>query len=299
MGDLANAEMALPGHFRLLCLLAMLVTTTGNEIFASVYAGITGYDGNDISCGSPNPAISVKHTLDQCNLVPLSLDGTTVQPDFYVKTSLSGSTYSTIFSDNNQCTASGTVNPNPVAAAIDTCSAVFTIGGSSYKEMFSNAYATDASQTFDCTSGVCVVPTPMPSSDPSSDPSSQPSSQPRCQVLNHPLCRPRCQVPNHPRCQVLNHPLCRPRCLVRSHPRCQVSSQVPSHPRCQVLSHLPRQVRSHPRCQVRSHPRCRVHSHPRCQVRSHPRCQVVSRPASHRRSHPVHHYVNLPRMQPL
>merc|ERR1711865_231896 len=258
MGDLANAEMALPGHFRLLCLLAMLVTTTGNEIFASVYAGITGYDGNDISCGSPNPAISVKHTLDQCNLVPLSLDGTTVQPDFYVKTSLSGSTYSTIFSDNNQCTASGTVNPNPVAAAIDTCSAVFTIGGSSYKEMFSNAYATDASQTFDCTSGVCVVPTPMPSSDPSSDPSSQPSSQPS----SKPSSQPSSQPSSMPSAQPSAMPSVQPSAQPSSMPSAQPSSMPSSMPSAQPSSTPSAQPSSMPRAQPSSMPSGQPSSEP-------------------------------------
>merc|ERR1712166_1242281 len=200
MGDLANAEMALPGHCRLLCLLAMLVTTTGNEIFASLYAGI------DCEASS----ISVKHTLDQCNLVPLSLDGTTVQPDFYVKTSLSGSTYSTIFSDNDQCTASNAVNPNPVSAAIDTCSAGFTIGGSAYKEKFSNAYASGALQTFDCTSGVCVVPTSMPSSEPSSQPSSMPSAQPSSMPSVQPSAQPSSMPSVQPSAQPSSMPSAQP-----------------------------------------------------------------------------------------
>merc|ERR1712086_442549 len=105
MGDLANAEMALPGHFRLLRLLAVLVTTTGNEIFASIYAGINGFDGDAISCASPYPNLaSFKHTLDQCIRVSLS-----AETHFYVKTSLMGSSggiYSTTFSENDQCTAS-------------------------------------------------------------------------------------------------------------------------------------------------------------------------------------------------
>merc|ERR1712166_1169819 len=218
----ANAEMALPGHFRLLCLLAMLVTTTGNEIFASIYAGA--------SCASPNPNLaSFKHTLDQCVLVSLSAEA-----NFYVKTSLSGSTYSTTFSENAACDVSNAVNPNPVAAAIDTCSAVFTIGADSYKEMFSNAYASDALKTFDCTSSVCVEtssePSSQPSSQPSSMPSAQPSSMPSAQPSSVPSAQPSSMPSVQPSAQPSSMPSAQPSSLPSSMPSSMPSAQPSAQP---------------------------------------------------------------------
>merc|ERR1712153_132886 len=190
MGNLANAEMALPGQFRLLCLLAMLVTTTGNEIFASIYAGINGFDGDAISCASPNPNLaSFKHTLDQCIRVSLS-----AETHFYVKTSLMGSSggiYSTTFSENDQCTASnaaiGTSDAMPVSARIDTCNAAaFTIGGLyAYKAMFSDACASDALKTLDCTSGVCVDAVGAPGEAPTTDAPTTEATLADCPDDNH------------------------------------------------------------------------------------------------------------------
>merc|ERR1712166_277451 len=210
----ANAEMALPGHFRLLCLLAMLVTTTGNEIFASIYAGG--------SCASPSPNLaSFKHTLDQCVLVSLSAEA-----NFYVKTSLSGSTYSTTFSETATCDVSNAVNPNPVAAAIDTCSAAFNIGADAYKEMFSNAYASDALKTFDCTSSVCVETSSEPSSELSSQPSSQPSSMPSAQ----PSSMPSAQPSSVPSAQPSSMPSAQPSSMPSVQPSAQPSSMPSAQP---------------------------------------------------------------------